>query len=258
MAATRTGMRSAECSTRASPSPPFGVQCHDNSQEVGAQCRPMTWPAWSLLVAVVGIRILTATLVPNLDGDASDYVAAAAGMRDAMRDGSFGLSTLFGFWPPGYQFISAVVALVVPSAEFGCRLVSALGGLVSCVILGRITFRLTGSVPLAWTAALVTGLMPLHVVYSSTAMTEVPAASLLLLSLDAALSRRWTWAAAWLVPAGLMRVETWPLALALPVVAAFRERRLRWAPAALALVAPGVWLLICAHATGNPWEYFSA
>lgn len=212
---------------------------------------------WIALVLVSGVpRILGAFLLPNAFGDAYVYIRDIGSMSARLSAGTFSVTDLFGFWFPAYQFICAVLNLFFNDAFHVAKLVSAICGTGVCLLVFSITLRLTADYILAMLAFLLIAFNPLHILYSASAMTDVPHAFLVLGSLYLLLKKRWIPAAIFAVVAGLMRIESWMLILLLPLLQFSRERRISVAACAILMIAPALWLYICWKATGNPFAYF--
>ena len=141
-------------------------------------------PLWAGLILVSGVpRILGAFLLPNAFGDAYSYLEAIEAMRSKMADGTFAIKDLYGFWLPMYQFICATVSLLFGHTFYVAKLVSALCGTGACLLVYQISLRLTNHRPLSLLAFALVSLNPLHILYSSSALTDIPHSFLVTASL---------------------------------------------------------------------------
>ena len=139
---------------------------------------------WATLVLVSGVpRIAGAFFLPNAFGDAYVYIRDIGTMSTKLSQGKFALTDLYGFWLPLYQFISAVVNVFLRNGFYAGKIVSALFGVGSCLIVYNITLRLTASPKAALLGFALIALNPLHITYSASAMTDVPHAFFVLASL---------------------------------------------------------------------------
>ena len=101
---------------------------------------------WVLLLLSSGIpRILAAFLLPNEEGDPYSYLQAIEIMRASIAGGTFTLSELFGFWLPLYQFICALISVVVGHPLYVAKLVSALCGTGVCLLVFQVSMQLTAN-----------------------------------------------------------------------------------------------------------------
>ncbi|HEV8487443.1 MAG TPA: glycosyltransferase family 39 protein [Blastocatellia bacterium] len=195
-------------------------------------------------------------MLPNEEGDAYSYLRAIESLRAGMSGGTFAISDLFGFWLPIYQLICALISLLVGQPLLVAKLISALCGIGVCILVFRISLQLTGNRNLSLLAFALIAFNPIHIMYSSFSMTDVPHAFLVICSLYFAIKKRWLLAACFVAVGSLMRVESWPLILLLPVLQWLLERRVSLTSCCIAFVGPLFWLYICWAATGNPFEYF--
>lgn len=201
-------------------------------------------------------RIIGAFLLPNAFGDAYAYYEAIEGMRAKMAVGEFGIRHLYGFWLPLYQFFCALLSLIFGHAFYLAKLVSALCGAGVCLLVYSITLRLTSDRRLALISFALVALSPLHVLYSSSSLTDIPHALLVLACVRFILAGRWQMAAIFAAAAALVRLESWMLIALLPALQYFRHRTFSWRPLALTLISPLLWLYVCWLATGDPLSYF--
>ncbi len=214
---------------------------------------------WTGLILVSGVpRILAAFLLPNAFGDAYTYLQVIEAMRAKMTDGTFSVKDLYGFWLPSYQFICAIISFVTGHSFYVTKLVSAICGTGVCLLVFRINFHLTAHLPLSLLAFTLVSLSPLHILYSSSALTDIPHALMVLASLSSALEKRWKTAAVFAAAAGSMRIESWMLIALLPALQFLLQRRLSLAACGILMASPLLWFYICWEATGNPLAYFEA
>jgi hypothetical protein len=212
---------------------------------------------WAILLGASGLpRILFAFLLPNPDGDAYSYLETIERMRAGLVAGSFSAKTLYSFWLPMYQFICALISAWVNHPVYVSKLVSAVCGTGVCVLVFLITLRLTANRIVSLVAALLVAVNPLHILYSAFSLTEVPHAVIVMSSLYAAITRRWTAATVCAAIAGFMRVESWMLIALLPALELLAGRRVSIRLGGLLLLAPLLWLAICGAATGDFLAYF--
>jgi hypothetical protein len=135
-------------------------------------------------------------LLPNEEGDPYAYVQAIDMMRASIVGGNFTLSELFGFWLPLYQFICALVTVVVGHPLYVAKVVSALCGTGVCLLVFELSEQLTASRMLSLFAFVLIALNPIHVMYSAFSMST-PHALLVIGSLYFAIKNRWVLAAGW-------------------------------------------------------------
>jgi Dolichyl-phosphate-mannose-protein mannosyltransferase len=212
---------------------------------------------WAGLILVSGIpRILSVFLLPNAFGDSYTYFEIIEAMRSKMADGTFAIKDLHGFWLPMYQFTCAAVSIIFGHTFYVARLVSALCGMGACLLVYQISLRLTDHRPLSLLAFALASLNPLHILYSSSSLTDIPHSFLVMASLYFALEERWKTAAVFAAAAGLMRVESWMLIALLPALQFLFQRRVSLAALAITIVSPLFWFYICWKATGNALDYF--
>lgn len=212
---------------------------------------------WVLLLLSSGIpRILAAFLLPNEEGDPYSYLQAIEIMRASIAGGTFTLSELFGFWLPLYQFICALISVVVGHPLYVAKLVSALCGTGVCLLVFQVSMRLTANRMLSLLAFALIAVNPIHIMYSAFSLSDVPHAFLVLGSLYFAIKDRWVLAASLVAAGGLMRPESWLFVALLPALQWFLHRRVSLIGFFVALSAPVAWIYISWAATGDPLEYF--
>ena len=207
---------------------------------------------WLVLVLLSSIpRILSALFLPNAFGDAYVYIQEIGTLSTKLSTGTFRLADLFGFWLPLYQFVSAIVNMPLKNGFYSGKLVAALFGVGSCLLVYAISFRLTANRMAAiWTFLLI-ALNPLHIFYSASAMTDVPHAFFVLAALYFVLTGNWIVAATFGALAGLTRVESWMLMALIPLIQLIKERRVSVVALLILITPPIFWFYISWKATGN-------
>ena len=213
---------------------------------------------WAALVLVSGVpRFLCAFLLPNPDGDPYSYLEAIERLRASIAGGRFSIRDTFGFWLPLYQFLTALLSLVVDHPIYVSKMVSALCGTGICILVFQFASGITDSRWISVLAFALVALNPLHIFYSAFTGPDIPHAFLVLLSLSCVMKRRWVLASVFAGLAGLMRVESWMLIALIPALQFLIERRISVAAVGTLLIAPALWLYICWAATGNALAYFA-
>ena len=214
---------------------------------------------WAGLILICGApRFLAAFLLANPDGDEYSYVTQVEMMRANLAAGTFTLKGFFGFWLPMYQFISAVVCLVIDHPAYVSKAVAAVFGVGICLLVYRLTLKLTGRRAFAILAFLLIALNPLHILYSAYTVTDVPHAFFVLASLYFAAEKRWILAASFAAAAMSFRLESWMLIGLLPMLQLFVERKVSPVMLVILIIVPLLWLYICWDTTGNALEYFDS
>jgi len=173
-----------------------------------------------------------------------------------MVGGTFTISELFGFWLPLYQFICALISVVVGHPLYVAKLVSAVCGTGVCLMVFAVSLQLTGNRVVSLLAFALIAINPIHVMYSAFSLSDVPHAFLVMSSLYFAIKDRWVVAASLVAAGGLMRPESWLFVGLLPALQWFLHRRVSLVGCFIALSAPVVWIYISWAATGDPLEYF--
>jgi hypothetical protein len=212
---------------------------------------------WTALILVAGVpRVLGAFFLPNAFGDAYAYYEAIEIMRSKIADGTFAIKDLYGFWFPMYQITCAAISYIFGHAFYVSKLVSALCGIVVCLLVYLITMRLTDHRPLALLAFALASLSPLHILYSASSMTDIPHGLLVMACLYFALEKRWKTAAVFAAAAGFMRIESWILIALLPALQFFFQRSVSLAACGIMIISPLLWFYVSWKATGNTMAYF--
>ena len=207
---------------------------------------------WPTLVLISGVpRLAGAFFLPNAFGDAYVYIRDIGTMSTKLSQGTFALTDLYGFWLPLYQFVSAVANVFLGNGFYAGKIVSALFGIGSCLLIYSITLRLTASPAAALLGFALVALNPLHITYSASAMTDVPHAFFVLASLYFVLQRGWVLAAIFAALAGLTRVESWMFIALIPAIQFLKDRRISIPAVLILLVPPLFWFYISWKATGN-------
>jgi hypothetical protein len=214
---------------------------------------------WPILLLVSGIpRIAGAFVLPNAFGDAYVYIRVIGEMSTKMSNGTFALTDLYGFWLPLYQFISALMNIFIRNGFYAGKIVAALFGIGSCLLIYSITLRLAASHVAALLGFLLIALNPLQITYSASAMTDVPHAFFVLASLYFVLQRGWVFAAIFAALAGLTRVESWMFLAVIPAIQLLRERRISITLLLILLLPPLFWFYISWKAAGSWLACFEA
>ena len=177
-------------------------------------------------------------------------------MRSKMAAGTFSIKDLHGFWFPMYQFICAIFSFIFGHTFYVSKLVSAISGTGVCALVYLISLRLTDNRTLSWLAFALASLSPLHILYSSSSLTDIPHSFLVMASLYFALEKRWKTAAVFAAAAGFMRIESWMLIVLLPALQFLFERKVSIAGLGIMFLSPLFWFYISWKATGNPMIYF--
>jgi hypothetical protein len=205
-----------------------------------------------MLLLVSGLpRIAGAFFLPNAFGDAYVYIRDIGTMSTKMANGTFRLTDLYGFWLPLYQLISAVPNILIRNGFYTGKIVSALFGIGSCLLVYSLTLRLTASRKAALLGFALIALNPLHNSYSASAMTDVPHAFFVLASLYFVQRRSWVPAAILAALAGFTRVESWMFIALIPAIQFLKERRVSFAVIVVLIIPPLLWFYISWKATGN-------
>jgi dolichyl-phosphate-mannose-protein mannosyltransferase len=208
--------------------------------------------AWLILLLTAGIpRILAALFLPNTFGDAYIYIRDIGVMSTKLKSGTFAFTDFYGFWLPLYQFLSAVLNVFVGNGFYAGKVVSAAFGVGVCLYVYAITMQLTQHRKAAMLAFLLIALNPVHILTSSSALTDVPHAFFVLASLNFVLKRSWLLGALFAALAGMTRVESWMLIALIPLIQFFRERRVSIPAVVIMLVPPLFWFYVSWKAAGD-------
>ena len=155
-----------------------------------------------------------------------------------------------------YQFTCAFISFIFGHTFYVAKLVSALCGIGVCLLVYQISLRLTDHRPLSLLAFALASLNPLHILYSSSSLTDIPHSFLVMASLYFTLEKRWKTAAVFAAAAGFMRIESWMLIALLPALQFLFQRRVSLAALCIMIVSPLFWFYICWKATGSAMAYF--
>jgi dolichyl-phosphate-mannose-protein mannosyltransferase len=214
---------------------------------------------WLKLVLVSAIpRILGAFFLPNAFGDAYVYIRDIGDLSTKLSARTFVFADLYGFWLPLYQFISAVINVFVGNGFYTGKIVSALFGVGSCLLVYSITLKLTAHRTAALLSFALIALNPLHIFYSASAMTDVPHAFFVLASLHFVLKRAWVAGAIFAALAGFTRVESWMFIALIPLIQFLREARISFVALLILLLPPLLWFYISWKAAGDWLACFKA
>lgn len=189
-------------------------------------------------------------------GDAYCYIEQVISMRGKMVARVFAVENLYGFWLPLYQFFCAIVSLVVNKPVYVSRLVAALAGTGVCVLVYLCSYILTSSSRVSLLAFLAIAFNPFHLEYSSSAMTDVPHALLVIGCMYFVLTKRWTLAAVLGAAACLIRLESWMLIAVVPAIQFMLRRKVPVLTTLILVSGPALWLFICWRATGYTFASF--
>jgi len=214
---------------------------------------------WLALVLVSAIpRILGAFFLPNAFGDAYVYIRDIGVLSTKLTARTFAITDVYGFWLPLYQFISAVINVFVGNGFYTGKLVSAVFGVGSCLLVYSVTLQLTANRTAALLGFALIALNPLHIFYSASAMTDVPHAFFVSASLYFVLRRGWILAAIFAALAGSTRVESWMFIILIPLIQVLRDRRISFVGLLILLLPPLFWFYISWKATGDWLACFKA
>jgi hypothetical protein len=207
---------------------------------------------WIFLGAVGAIpRLLGAFFLPNTFGDAYVYIRDIGTLSAKLKSATFAITDVYGFWLPLYQFIAAVVNVLVGNGFYTGKVVSALAGVGVCLLVYAITLRVVRHQTAALLSFLLIALNPLHIMNSASAMTDVPHALFVLAGLYSVLKKRWILAAVFAALASLTRVESWMLIAVIPTIQFWKERRVSIPAVLIMLLAPLFWFYVSWKATGD-------
>ena len=196
-------------------------------------------------------RLLGAFFLPNTFGDAYVYIRDIGNLSTKIKTGAFAVTDLYGFWLPLYQFISALINVFVGNGFYTGKIVAALFGVGVCLLVYAITRQLVEQKIAALLSFLLIALSPLHILTSTSALTDVPHAFFVLASLYSVLKRRWLPAAIFAALAGFTRVESWMLIALIPALQFWKERRISFAALLIMLLPPLFWFWVSWKAAGD-------
>lgn len=207
---------------------------------------------WLVLVAIATIpRLLGAFFLPNTFGDAYVYIRDIGTLSTKIKGGTFGLTDLYGFWLPLYQLVAALINVFAGNGFYAGKIVSAVFGIGVCLLVYVLTFRVTSNRAAAFLSFLLIALNPLHVLTSTSALTDVPHAFFVLASIYFVLGDRWIIAALFAALAGFTRVESWMLIALIPLIQLWKEQRVSIPAITIMFIAPLFWFYVSWKATGD-------
>jgi len=210
------------------------------------------WRPCLALILTAGIpRILAAFFLPNTFGDAYVYIRDIGVMSTKLKTGTLALTDFYGFWLPLYQFLAALLNVFVGNGFYSGKLVAAIFGTGVCVFVYAITEQLTQHKTSALLAFLLIALNPIHILTSSSALTDVPHAFFVLASLYSVLKKKWIVAAIFAALAGMTRVESWMFIVAIPLIQFLWERRVSIPTILIMLIPPLLWFYVSWKAAGD-------
>ena len=196
-------------------------------------------------------RLLGAFFLPNTFGDAYVYIRDIGNLSIRIKAGTFAITDLYGFWLPLYQFISALINVFLGNGFYTGKIVAALFGVGVCLLVYAITLQLVGHKRAAFLAFLLIALSPLHILTSTSALTDVPHAFLVLAALYFVQKKRWLVAAIFAALAGLTRVESWMLIALIPALQFWKERKVSLAAFLIMMLPPLFWFWVSWKAAGD-------
>jgi hypothetical protein len=211
--------------------------------------RRVFWPALVFIAAIP--RLLGAFFLPNTFGDAYVYIRDIGNLSTKIKAGTLALTDLYGFWLPLYQLISAVINVLIGNGFYAGKIVAALFGVGACLLVYALTLKLTDHKLAALLAFLLIALNPLHILNSTSALTDVPHAFFVLASLYFVLKKRWLAAALFAALAGFTRVESWMFLALIPLIQFWKERHVSIPAILILLIPPLSWFYISWKATGD-------
>ena len=196
-------------------------------------------------------RLLGAFFLPNTFGDAYVYIRDIGVLSTKIKAGTFAITDLYGFWLPLYQFISGLINVFVGNGFYTGKIVAALFGVGVCLLVYAITLQLVEHKTASLLAFLLLAFSPLHILTSTSALTDVPHAFFILAALYFVLRRRWLVAAVFAAFAGFTRVESWMLIALIPALQFWKERRVSVGPLLIMLLPPLFWFWVSWKAAGD-------
>jgi hypothetical protein len=210
-----------------------------------------------LFAAALLSRIWAALVFPNAEQDGYSYAEIIHRLTQQFQAGQFHLSDLYGFWLPLFQVVAALLHIWIQDPIVAGKVINALCGAASIILVFAVTKDLTGSTVFSLLTFGLILLDPLHVLYSAACMTDVPHICVVLASLWCAIRRRWLAAAVFAAVAECIRIESWALVIALPMLQLIFDRRISLGSLVILVLPPVAWLGIGYIATGNPLSYFA-
>jgi hypothetical protein len=215
---------------------------------------PFLWSAlWMIALA---IRLWGVWYFPTAEQDGYSDAETIARFSAEIGAGTFSFSHLYGFWLPFFQLVAAIPNIWLNNPLLAGKVISGLCGAAACVLAFAVSLRLAHSISLACVAFALLLLSPIHLLYSSACMTDVPFGCLLLASLLFVLRNQWTAAMIVAAVAGGVRVEAWALIPLLPLLQLIKEKRISVIGVILLVVPPLLWLLVSQSARGDWFAFF--
>lgn len=215
---------------------------------------PFFWSA--LWVIALAVRLWGVWYFPTAEQDGFSDAETIARFSAEIAAGTFSFSHLYGFWLPLFQLAAAVPNIWLHNPLLAGELVSGLSGAAACVLVFAISLRLANWISLAVVAFALVLLGPIHLLYSSACMTDVPFGCLLLLSLLFVLRNQWTAAMVVAAIAGGVRVEAWTLIPLLPLLQFIKQRRISVIGVIVLVAPPLLWLVVSHSARGDWFAFF--
>jgi hypothetical protein len=212
----------------------------------------------AIWLIAIGTRVTAAFLLPNAEQDGYSYAEIIARLSAHLSSGHLRWADLFGFWFPLFQLVAAIPNVWIDNPLLAGKVLSALCGAGSCVLVFAITQRITRSIALGYLAFALIVFNPFHVLYSAACMTDVPYGFLVLASLWFLIRKRWLLAAIFAALAGCIRLEPWALIFLLPLIQFAYEKRVSIAALFILILPPLAWLALSYHVTGDAFAYFAA
>ena len=209
----------------------------------------------ALWVIALAIRLWGVWYFPTAEQDGYSDAETIGRFSADIVAGTFAFSHLYGFWLPLFQLIAAIPNIWLHNSLLAGEIVSALFGATSCVLVFAVSLRLSHSVLLACGAFALILLSPIHLLYSSACMTDVPFGCLLLASLLLVLRNQWAAAMIVAAIASGIRVEAWTLIPLLPLLQFMKQRRVSIIGVIVLLAPPLLWLVV-SHAARGDWFAF--
>jgi hypothetical protein len=221
-----------------------------------------------LLVALpIGLRAVLLPFVADFEADAYARMQLTEHLADALRHHGPLLPAMYiPVWPPAWHLTCALFELVWPSAYYVPKVLSAIFGGLTPVLVYALARRISGEVAPALLAWALVALAPLEVLYATSGMSEAFYGFWFVLAALAFVyaERDNAWllvSAAALIPPSLTRFDGWILLPALVPLAVWQGRaRLSIALGAFALVAaaPIAWFALDWQVTGKPLAFLAA
>jgi hypothetical protein len=191
---------------------------------------------WVILAAIAGTpRLLGAFFLPNTFGDAYVYIRDIGTLSTKIRAGTFAFTDLYGFWLPLYQVISALINVFVGNGFYVGKIVSAIFGVGVCLLVYPLTLKLTAQRSAALLSFALIALSPLHILTSTSALTDVPHAFFVLGRLYFVFTR----------------VESWMLIALIPFIQLLKERKVSVPAIAIMIIPPFFWFYVSWKAAGD-------